>query len=120
MRLTGRSGALLRAQGVHLRRALEETWHFVEGTPSSAQNARFDRVFLDAHAEPCAIPFRFPPGMLDPGLQAPDTRQQDPRPTAHRLIDGSCWSHGRSLTGYRTHPSHRCLRIKIANLTTGD
>jgi DNA polymerase-3 subunit epsilon len=58
--LTGISDALLRAQGIELRRALEETWQFVEGTPSFAHNARFDRGFLDAHAERSAMPFRFP------------------------------------------------------------
>jgi DNA polymerase III epsilon subunit-like protein len=58
--LTGISDALLRAKGIELRRALEETWQFVEGTPSFAHNARFDRGFLDAHAERAAMPFRFP------------------------------------------------------------
>jgi DNA polymerase-3 subunit epsilon len=59
-RLTGISDALLRARGIELPRGLAEAFRFVHGTPAFAHNARFDRGFLDAHAERSGADFRFP------------------------------------------------------------
>jgi DNA polymerase-3 subunit epsilon len=58
--LTGISDALLRREGGPLDRVLEDAWGFIDGMPSYAHNASFDRRFLDAFAAKTGKPFRFP------------------------------------------------------------
>ena len=49
-RLTGITDSMLRADGHELTSVLEETHDFIEGHPSFAHNASFDRRFLNASA----------------------------------------------------------------------
>lgn len=57
--LTGITDAMLRSQGVPLQQALEELHGMVNGMPTFAHNASFDRRFLNAAAERAGVGFQF-------------------------------------------------------------